>query len=262
MAKAPKTPKAPKAPKARVTRGAWAPRGAHPRLHEAMAWLEGHATAHTRQGLARYGIVTADPVLGVSMADTQRLGKVLGRDHALAGALWRTGVYDARMLTAFVDEPVQVTPSQMDRWCREFDNWAYCDTLSFHLFDRTPHAWAKVEAWSGGRGEFVKRTAFALLWSLALHDKTSGDEPFLRALRLVEREAADAPVRDEGREHGPARGGPAWTGGTWGGRARRAAPGGVPGCRPALGRTGRAQDLDEGAVAIALILGLNGCVLR
>lgn len=166
-------------------------RGSHPRLRESMTWLERHATARTREGLGRYGIVTAEPVLGVSMADTQRLGKILGRDHALADALWRTGVFDARMLAAFVDEPAKVTSPQMDRWCRQFDNWAICDTLCFHLFDRTPHAWAKVEAWSRGRGEFVKRTAFALLWSLALHDKGADDQRFLHGLRLIEREAAD-----------------------------------------------------------------------
>jgi 3-methyladenine DNA glycosylase AlkD len=176
---------------ARPTPAARMKRGAHARLGEAMAWLQSHATARTRTGLTRYGIVTADRVLGVSMADTRRLGKLLGRDHALADALWRTAVFDARMLAAFVAEPAKVTPAQMDRWCRDFDNWAYCDTLSFHLFDRTPHAWAKVDAWSRGRGEFVKRTAFALLWSLALHDKTAGDAPFLGALRLIEREAAD-----------------------------------------------------------------------
>ena len=117
-----------------------------------MAWLKDHATARTRAGLSRYGIVTAEPVLGVSMADTQRLGRMLGRDHVLAEALWCTGVFDARMLTAFVDEPARVTSAQMDRWCRQFDNWAICDTLCFHLFDRTPHAWAKVDAWSRGRG--------------------------------------------------------------------------------------------------------------
>ena len=156
-----------------------------------MAWLEGRATAHSRAGLGRYGIVTANRVLGVSMADTKRLGALLGRDHALAEALWRTGVYDARMLVAFVAEPARLTAAQMDRWCRQSDNWAYCDTLSFHLFDRTPHAWAKVDAWSRHPGEFVKRTAFALLWSLALHDKGRDEAPFKRGLRLVEREGAD-----------------------------------------------------------------------
>ena len=34
---------------------------------------------------------------------------------------------------------------------RDFDNWAICDTACFHLFDRTPHAWRKVEQWAAQR---------------------------------------------------------------------------------------------------------------
>jgi len=79
----------------------------------------------------------------------------------------------------------------MDRWCRQFDNWAFCDAMSFNLFDRSPHAWAKVKAWSRRRNEFEKRTAFALLWSLTVHDKQAGDERFLDGLALIERAATD-----------------------------------------------------------------------
>ena len=125
------------------------------------------------------------------MANIQVLAKQLGRSHELAAALWDTGWYEARMLTSFVDEPERVTSAQMDRWCRDFDNWGICDTLCFCLFDRTPHAWAKVAQWSDKRDEFVKRAAFALLASLAGHDKTSGDAPFVDGLRLIERAAPD-----------------------------------------------------------------------
>jgi 3-methyladenine DNA glycosylase AlkD len=59
------------------------------------------------------------------------------------------------------------------------------------LFDRTPHAWRKIGPWSRRRDEFVKRAAFALLAGLAIHDKHTGDEPFLRSLALVERAATD-----------------------------------------------------------------------
>ena len=79
----------------------------------------------------------------------------------------------------------------MERWAKAFDNWAICDTLCFCLFDRTPHAWRKVDQWSRRREEFVKRSAFALLASLALHDKHTGDAPFLKSLRLIERAATD-----------------------------------------------------------------------
>ena len=79
----------------------------------------------------------------------------------------------------------------MDRWCKDFDNWAVCDTVCFNLFDRTPHAWTKVTQWSTRREEFEKRAAFALLWSLAVHDKRVDDKPFLKGLVLVERAADD-----------------------------------------------------------------------
>jgi 3-methyladenine DNA glycosylase AlkD len=95
------------------------------------------------------------------------------------------------MLAAFVDEPARVTPAQMDRWCRDFDNWGICDTVCFHLFDRTPHAFRKVAAWARSSSEFERRAAFALLASLAAHDRVSGDEPFARCLPLVEAAAGD-----------------------------------------------------------------------
>ena len=135
----------------------------------------------TREGMARYGI-PADNAFGVSVADIRVLAKRLGRNHELAAALWDTGVYEARMLTSFVDEPARVTAAQMDRWCRDFDSWAICDTLCFHLFDRTPFAWKKVRQWSNSPREFVKRAAFALLATLVVHDKATPDPPFLRVL--------------------------------------------------------------------------------
>jgi 3-methyladenine DNA glycosylase AlkD len=95
------------------------------------------------------------------------------------------------MLAAFVDDPARVTPAQMDRWCRDFDNWGICDTVCFHLFDRTPHAWKKVVPWSRRQGEFEKRAGFALLACLALHDKKADDERFVRSFPLIEKAASD-----------------------------------------------------------------------
>jgi 3-methyladenine DNA glycosylase AlkD len=159
-------------------------------VRAALSWLEEKSTEHDRENLARFGI-TANKAFGVSMANIQALAKRLGRSHELAAALWKTGWYEARLLTSFVDEPARVTPEQMDRWCREFDNWGVCDTLCFHLFDRTPHAWTMVARWSDERDEFVKRAAFALLASLGAHDKRTGDEPFVESLLLIERAATD-----------------------------------------------------------------------
>ena len=140
--------------------------------------------------MARYAI-PSDHAYGVAMKDIKALGTMLGRNQPLAAALWTTVVYEARMLASFVGDPERLTAAQMERWCKDFDNWAICDAMSFNLFDRTPHAWTKVAQWSGRGREFEKRTAFALLWSLTVHDKGAADEPFKQGLLLIEREAGD-----------------------------------------------------------------------
>ncbi len=145
-----------------------------------LAELKRRGTKRTRDGMARYGL-PSDKAFGVAVSTMHQMAKRLGRNHELAAALWETGWYEARMLAAFVDQPARVTSAQMDRWCRDFDNWGICDTVCFHLFDRTPHAWRKVEQWAGRRDEFVKRAAFALLASLTAHDKRADDEQFARA---------------------------------------------------------------------------------
>ena len=159
-------------------------------VQSALKWLKSHSTKATRDGMTRYAI-PSDNALGVAMKDIKALGTKLGRNQELAAALWMTGVYEARILCSFVGDPAELTSAQMDRWCKDFDNWAICDTMCFNLFDRTPHAWAKVTQWSMKRGEFEKRTAFALLWSLAMHDRRADDKPFVQGLALIERAADD-----------------------------------------------------------------------
>jgi len=158
----------------------------------ALSWFERHGSKTFRDDMvARYGITTQDKTFGVPMARIQKLGKELGRSHELALALWATGVYEARILVSYVDEPARLTKAQMDAYARDFDNWAVVDTLCFKLFDQTPHAWAKVEQWVKRREEFVKRAGFALLACLALHSKGGDSAPYVRALALIENGAAD-----------------------------------------------------------------------
>lgn len=157
---------------------------------QATARLKALADRATREGMSRYGI-PSDGAFGVPVGKIRAYAKELGTQHDLALALWKTGQYESRMLACFIADPARVTPALMDAWVKTFDNWAVCDTACFHLFDRTPHAFAKVKKWAARRDEFVRRAAFALLASVALHDKKAPDEPFLAALPLIERAASD-----------------------------------------------------------------------
>ncbi len=162
----------------------------NPRVREALAWLEAHSSKSARDGMLRYAIPN-DHALGVKMGDIQRLAGKLGRDHALALELWKTGVYEARMLCAYVDEVDEITPASMTRQARDFDNWAICDTLCFALWVRSPHAFAMIRSWATDEREFVKRAAFALLASVALKVRDAHDGDFQRCLPLIEKAADD-----------------------------------------------------------------------
>jgi 3-methyladenine DNA glycosylase AlkD len=155
-----------------------------------VATLKRMGSKSVRDGMARFAI-PSDNAFGVPVGQMRDYAKRLGRNHDLAADLWAAGWYEARMLAAFVDDPQLVTPAQMDRWCRDFDSWAICDHACFHLFDRTPHAWKKINDWSSRKEEFVKRAAFATLWGLTVHDKTAADALFADSLTLIERAATD-----------------------------------------------------------------------
>ena len=161
-----------------------------PDAETVLALLKQKRTKKDFDNLARFGIIASN-ALGVSMANIQVIAKQTGSSHDLAEELWQTGVYEARLLASFVDEPERVTAAQMDRWCKDFDNWGVVDTVCFKLFDQTPHAWAMVNKWSTRRDEYQKRAAFALMASLALHDKSAPDAPFIKGLALIDKAASD-----------------------------------------------------------------------
>lgn len=157
---------------------------------DVLAWLEKRGTKKQIAELDRYGIVARRP-FGVSVGDLKKYAKSIGRDHELALALWAADRYEARMLAAFVDEPERVTLKQMNAWAGDFDSWSIVDTVCFSLFDRSPHAWSRVPVWAKARPEYKKRAAFAMLWSLSVHDKSASDDAFLEGLEVIEQCAGD-----------------------------------------------------------------------
>jgi 3-methyladenine DNA glycosylase AlkD len=156
---------------------------------EIVAELRMHANADNVAGMARFGI---SPVgtLGVNIPTIRAIAKRTGRDHDVAQQLWDTGIHEARILAAMVDEPAKVTLRQMDRWAADFDSWDVVDGVC-DLFVKTPHAYSKVKAWSSHRREYVKRAAFTMIAYLTYRDKTARDADILQFLPVIRREAGD-----------------------------------------------------------------------
>ena len=141
-------------------------------------------------GMARYGIAV-EGRLGVSVPDMRKLAKEIGKDHKLALELWKTGIAEARMVAALVDEPDKLTEEQMEDWVKGFNSWDVCDGVCLNLFEKNQLAWRKIIDWSAREEEFVERAAFSLIACLAWHDKKASDEKFIGLFPVIVRGATD-----------------------------------------------------------------------
>ena len=159
-------------------------------LDEILGRLRSLGDPKAVEGMARFGVRVAN-ALGVSAPNLRRLAKEIGNDHALAGKLWKTGIHDARILAALIDNPAEVTVPQMERWAKDFDSWAVCDAACCCLFDKTPYAWDKALEWTGREPQYVKRAGFVLMASLAVHDKRAPDKRFEAFFPYIVRHATD-----------------------------------------------------------------------
>jgi 3-methyladenine DNA glycosylase AlkD len=155
-----------------------------------MAELRGLGARKYLEGMPGFAIHAAD-VFGVPTPRLNAVAKKIGRNHELGLALWTTGNYEAKILAGMICDPKRVTAAQMEKWLRDFDNWATCDGTCCHLFALAVPAWPKAIAWTRRKEEFQKRAGFALVAYLAYRDKTTPDEKFREFLKIIEREADD-----------------------------------------------------------------------
>jgi 3-methyladenine DNA glycosylase AlkD len=152
--------------------------------------LRSLANAENVAGMARFGII-GNNLLGISVDQLRTIAKRIGRNHAMACGLWASGLFEARILAAFVAEPAKVTRREATSWANDFENWADCDGLCIHLFRKTPFAHELAVTWSRRRGEMIKRAGFTMMATLAVHDKQAGDEVFCDYLDRVIQESCD-----------------------------------------------------------------------
>jgi 3-methyladenine DNA glycosylase AlkD len=152
--------------------------------------LKAKARPDQLSGMARYGMKTENH-LGVQIPELRKLAKETGKNHQLALELWKTGIAEARILAAMVDEPEKLTETQMDTWVKDIDSWDIGDQVCMNLFEKTPLAWKKIVDWSKREEEFVKRTAYGLLACLAWHDKTAENQKFVNLFPVIANGALD-----------------------------------------------------------------------
>ena len=160
-----------------------------PSLNEVLSRLDALADPAVKASQGRFGI-RVDKSLGISLYTLRELAKGI-KDHALAHGLWETGMHEARLLAAMVEEVSQVTREQCERWVLDFNSWDICDNVTDDVFIYTPFALELITTWATREEEFVKRAAFAMIAEITIHRKDIPDNVFVNLYPLMVNAAVD-----------------------------------------------------------------------
>jgi 3-methyladenine DNA glycosylase AlkD len=157
---------------------------------EVLKKLKSQSNPKAVEGMARYGINPKNN-LGISVTTLRKMAREIGKDHDLALKLWNSGIRDARILAATIDDPEKVTEDQLESMVLDLNSWDLCDHCCSDIFLKSSFAYKKAFEWSEREEEFVKRAGFSLMARLAVRDKKADDEKFEMFLPIIKREATD-----------------------------------------------------------------------
>ncbi|WP_434043343.1 MULTISPECIES: DNA alkylation repair protein [Sorangium] len=128
---------------------------------------------------------------GVNLTQLRALAKKLKADNALAGALWRTGDPDARLLATLVFKPKAFSADELDAMVREIGYPKLLDWFIVNVVKASRHVEALRVRWKDAASALVGRAGWSLTTDRVVKSPAGLDLPAL--LDQIEAEMKTAP---------------------------------------------------------------------
>ncbi len=117
---------------------------------------------------------------GIGLTQLRKLAKKVGRDRKLAAQLWKSDIYDAKIIGLLIDDPKQVTREQAEQQVEGL----HAGMLS-HVFSscdatlpKSPLAFEITCDWMDSNDNMRKRCAYGLLYELSKKNVDGMDDDF------------------------------------------------------------------------------------
>jgi 3-methyladenine DNA glycosylase AlkD len=143
-----------------------------------------------REKMKRFSI-PIDDALGISMPKIRSIAKQIGKNHQLSIDAWGLGIHESRILATLIADPIALSSDLMNTWALDFNSWDICDQACSNLFNKSPFCIPKIEKWKTSDFDFVKRAAFVMMATTAMHHKSWDDSIFIQFLKYCEQECCD-----------------------------------------------------------------------
>lgn len=118
---------------------------------------------------------------GIGLTQLRKLAKQVGRDHKLAQRLWKSDIYDARIIGLLIDDPKHLSREQAEKQVDGLPGgmfshvFASCDaTLA-----KTPFAFDLAREWMQSKDDTRRRCGYSLLYELSKKNPKGMDDAYL-----------------------------------------------------------------------------------
>lgn len=162
--------------------------------NEILSGLKALSSEKYKVNVVKLGIPEACSI-GVSTGDVRKLAKTVGKDNALAHDLWNTGYHEARLLAVLIVDKKQFSLQEAEAFMHDVISWDLCDHLCKNLLIKLKGYEDLIEQWCDAEATYMKRAAFTLMASAAIHEKNLQKEALDHYLTLIRT------YSDDEREH-------------------------------------------------------------
>ena len=128
---------------------------------------------------------------GIGLTKLRKMAKQIGKDHELATQLWKSDIYDARIISLLIDDPKMITQNQVEQQVDQLS-----DGHLAHVFStcgaplaRAPFAGELADKWMVSKGAIRRRCGFGLLheMSKSTNKNAPDDSYFLERIEHIKK---------------------------------------------------------------------------
>jgi len=118
---------------------------------------------------------------GIGLTKLRKLAKQIGRDHKLALQLWKSDIYDVKIIGLLIDDPKQITREQAEQQVEDTNAgllthvFASCNST----LAKTPFAFELACDWMDSKDDLRRRCGYTLLYELSKKKVAGMDDAFL-----------------------------------------------------------------------------------
>ncbi|MBL7697953.1 MAG: DNA alkylation repair protein [Chitinophagaceae bacterium] len=103
-----------------------------------------------------------DNQFGVKMGDIRVIAKEIKTDNALAGSLWKTGNFDAMMLSLLIMTPKSVSADELEQMVKSVKSTHLADWLNNYIVKEHPDKESLRKKWMTSKERWTARAGWSL----------------------------------------------------------------------------------------------------